>query len=198
MKRIIAFVVASLFLNIVAAKSIQSNLFDNYVLVFSEARSHDLDRKGIYNYSTKIRAKSVGFVRMTKLTPTLSVGFGLMFGGVEIEFETQSSMVQFSDIDIDIDSLLGVNAKVEFADIIPYFNLGYHIEDHKQRLSFSANAGIKYLQVSRVSVDLDGEFGNLLEQQDGVVSRLHDEITRDLENYYLEPVFNMDMNYVFD
>lgn len=196
-KRIIAFVAASLFLNIVAAKSVQNHLFDNYFLLYSEGQSHKLDREGVYNYSTSIRAKSVGLLQSTRLTTTISVGLGLMIGGTEIEFQTQPSMVRFNDIDIDIDSLLGAKVKVQFADIIPYLNMGFYIEDHKQRLSFSANIGIKYLQVSRVSVDMNGEFGNLLEQQDGVASRLHDEITQDLEDYYLEPVINMAMIYVF-
>jgi hypothetical protein len=164
MKRIILFVAASLFLDLVAAKSVQSNLDDDLVLIYSHGQSHDLDRQG----------------------------------GIEVEVETQSSIVRFRDSDIDIDGLLGVNAKIEFADIIPYLNLGYYIEGRKQRLSFSANAGIKLLWLSSVSVTLEGEIGNLLEQQNGVVSRLQDEIRQDLEDYYLEPVINIHMNYLFN
>jgi hypothetical protein len=130
------------------------------------------------------------------LTPTINVGLGLMFGGIEIEIETQSSKVRFRDADID--GLLRMNAKIEFADIIPYLNLGYYIEGRKQRLSFSANAGIKLLQLSSVSVTLDGEIGDLLEHQKGVVSKLQDEIRQDLDAYYLEPVINMHMNYLFN
>jgi hypothetical protein len=198
MKRIILFVAASLFLDLVAAKSVQSNLDDDLVLIYSHGQSHDLDRQGVYNYSTNSRVQSIGFMKNIPLTPTINVGLGLMFGGIEVEVETQSSIVRFRDSDIDIDGLLGVNAKIEFADIIPYLNLGYYIEGRKQRLSFSANAGIKLLWLSSVSVTLEGEIGNLLEQQNGVVSRLQDEIRQDLEDYYLEPVINIHMNYLFN
>ncbi|MEE8365638.1 MAG: hypothetical protein V3R76_07620 [Gammaproteobacteria bacterium] len=198
MKRIILFVAALLFLDLVAAKSVQSNLNDNLVLIYSQGQSHDLGRQGVYNYSTVSKVQSIGFMQNIPLTPTINVGLGLMFGGIEIEIETQSSMVRFRDADIDIDGLLRVNAKIEFADIIPYVNLGYHLEDRKQRLSFSANAGIKLLQLSSVSVTLDGEVGDLLEHQTGVVSRLQDAIRQDLDAYYLEPVINMHMNYLFN
>lgn len=198
MKRIILFVAALLFLDLVAAKSVQSNLNDNLVLIYSQGQSHDLGRQGVYNYSTLSKVQSIGFMQNIPLTPTINVGLGLMFGGIEIEIETQSSMVRFRDADIDIDGLLRVNAKIEFADIIPYVNLGYHLEDRKQRLSFSANAGIKLLQLSSVSVTLDGEVGDLLEHQTGVVSRLQDAIRQDLDAYYLEPVISMYMNYLFN
>ncbi|MCH7880045.1 MAG: hypothetical protein IIB69_00455 [Proteobacteria bacterium] len=198
MKRIILFVAALLFLDLVAAKSVQSNLNDNLVLIYSQGQSHDLGRQGVYNYSTLSKVQSIGFMQNIPLTPTINVGLGLMFGGIEIEIETQSSMVRFRDADIDIDGLLRVNAKIEFADIIPYVNLGYHLEDRKQRLSFSANAGIKLLQLSSVSVTLDGEVGDLLEHQTGVVSRLQDAIRQDLDAYYLEPVISMHMNYLFN
>lgn len=198
MKRIILFVAASLFLDLVAAKSVQSNLDDNLVLIYSQDQSHDLGRQGVYHYSTNSRVQSIGFMKNIPLTPTINVGLGLMFGGIEVEVETQSSIVRFRDSDIDIDGLLGINVKIEFADIIPYLNLGYYIEGRKQRLSFSANAGIKLLWLSSVSVTLEGEIGNLLEQQNGVVSRLQDEIRQDLEDYYLEPVINMHMNYLFN
>ena len=198
MKRIILFVAALLFLDLVAAKSVQSNLNDNLVLIYSQGQSHDLGRQGVYNYSTLSKVQSIGFMQNIPLTPTINVGLGLMFGGIEIEIESPSSMVRFRDADIDIDGLLRVNAKIEFADIIPYVNLGYHLEDRKQRLSFSANAGIKLLQLSSVSVTLDGEVGDLLEHQTGVVSRLQDAIRQDLDAYYLEPVISMHMNYLFN
>ncbi len=198
MKRIILLVAASVFLDVVAAKSVLSSLGDDLDLIFSQGRSRDLSRQGVYNYSADSRDKSIGFLSNTQLTPTISLGLGLMFGGIEIEFETQPSVVQYRDSEIDIDGLLGVNAKIEFADIIPYASLGYYIEDRKQRLSFSANAGIKLLLLSSVSVNLDGEAGDLLEQQNGVVSRLEDEIRQELDDYYLEPVIQMAMNYRFN
>ncbi len=198
MKRVILLIAASLFFDVVAAKSVQSNLDDDLLLIFSQSQSRDLGRQGTYNYSAYSRAKSIGFLQNIPLTPTISVGLGLMFGGMEIEVETQLSTVRIRVSDIDIDGLLGVNAKIEFADIIPYLNLAYYREDRKQQLSFSASAGIKLLRLASVSVGLDGEVGDLLERQDGVVSSLADQIRQNLDDYYLEPVIKIDLNYVFN
>ncbi len=198
MKRVILLIAASLFFDVVAAKSVQSNLDDDLLLIFSQSQSRDLGRQGTYNYSAYSRAKSIGFLQNIPLTPTISVGLGLMFGGMEIEVETQLSTVRIRVSDIDIDGLLGVNAQIEFADIIPYLNLAYYLEDRKQQLSFSASAGIKLLRLASVSVGLDGEVGDLLERQDGVVSSLADQIRQNLDDYYLEPVIKIDLNYVFN
>ncbi len=198
MKRVILLVAASLFFDVVAAKSVQSNLDDDLLLIFSQSQSRDLGRQGTYNYSAYSRAKSIGFLQNIPLTPTISVGLGLMFGGMEIEVETQLSTVRIRVSDIDIDGLLGVNAQIEFADIIPYLSLAYYREDRKQQLSFSANTGIKLLRLASVSVGLEGEVGDLLERQDGVVSSLADQIRQNLEDYYLDPVIKIDLNYVFN
>ncbi len=198
MKRIILLVAASLFLDLVAAKSVQGNLDDDLVLVFNQGESRDLGRKGVYNYSINSRVNSIGFIRNTQLTPTIRVGLGLMFGGTEIEVETLSSIVELRGSDIDINSLLRMNVKFTFADIIPFANLGYYIENRNKRLSFSVSAGIKLLRLSGVSVNLDGEIGGLLKQDNLVVSKLEEEIRQGLEKYYLEPVLQMNINYVFN
>jgi len=198
MKRIILLVAASLFLNVVAAKSVQGNLGDNRVLIFSEGESSDLGRQGVYNYSIDSREKFIGYMHNTQLTPSIHVGLGLMFGGSEIELESQSSLVQSRGSEIDINSLLGINVKLKFADITPYANLGYYVENRKKQLSFSINVGIKLLQLSSISVSLDGEIGNLLNQNNPVVSRLQAEIRQNLEEYYLEPVIQMQMNFAFN
>ena len=188
-----------MFLDNVEAKSAQGNLDDNIVLVITQDRSIKLDRKGVYNYSTDIRDNSIGLVSNIQLAPTINLGLGLMLGGIEVEFETQQSMVNYRGSDIDIDSLLGLDTKIKFADIIPYANLGYYVEDHKQRLSFSASAGVKLLMISNISVVLDGEFSDLYEQQHrGVVSRLQQDIIQDLKDYYLGPTIQMNLNYVFN
>ncbi len=119
MKRVILLVAASLFFDVVAAKSVQSNLDDNLLLIFSQSQSRDLGRRGTYNYSAYSREKSIGFMQNIPLTPTISVG-------------------------------------------------------------------------------LDGEVGDLLERQDGVVSSLADQIRQNLDDYYLEPVIKIDLNYVFN
>jgi len=191
-------VAASLFLDLVAAKSIQGNLDDDLVLVFNQSESRDLDRKGVYNYSIDSRVNSIGFIRNTRLTPTITVGLGLMFGGTEIEVESRSSIVQLSGSDIDINSLLRMNVKFTFADIIPFANLGYYIENRNKQLSFSVSAGIKLLQLSGVTVNLDGEIGGLLKQDNLVVSKLEEEFRQGLEEYYLEPVLQIHMSYVFN
>ena len=51
MKRIILLVAVSLFLDVLAAKSVQGNLNDDLVLIFNQGESRDLGRKGVYNYS---------------------------------------------------------------------------------------------------------------------------------------------------
>ena len=198
MKRIILLVAASLVLDVVAANTVEGKLYDDVVLVFKQGQSRDLGRQGVYNYSTDSRVKSIGIIRNIRLTPTISAGFGLMFGGIELEFETQPSMVRSGDLDIDIDRLLGINAKIKFANIVPYSNLSYFIEDRKQRLNFSANFGIEVVQLSGVSVDLEGEVGELLMQQEGVVSKLQEEIRNELEVHYLVPVIQMNLNYLFN
>ena len=198
MKRIILLVAASLFLDLVAAKSVQGNLDDDFVLIFNQGESRDLGRKGVYNYSINSRVNSIGFIRNTQLTPTIRVGLGLMFGGTEIEVETLSSIVQLRGSDIDINSLLRMNVKFTFADIIPFANLGYYIENRNKRLSFSVSAGIKLLRLSGVSVNLDGEIGGLLKQDNLVVSKLVEEFRQGLEEYYLEPVLQIHMSYVFN
>jgi len=91
-----------------------------------------------------------------------------------------------------------VNVKLKFIDIIPYVNLGYYIESRNKQLSFSVNVGIKFLQLSSVSVNLDGEIGDLLNHNNLVVSIIQREIRQDLEKYYLEPVMQMNINYVFN
>ncbi len=91
-----------------------------------------------------------------------------------------------------------INAKIKFANIVPYSNLSYFIEDRKQRLNFSANFGIEVVQLSGVSVDLEGEVGELLMQQDGVISKLHEEIRNKFEAHYLVPVIQMNLNYLFN
>lgn len=198
MKRIILLVAASLVLDIVAADTVEGKLNDDVVLIFNQGQSRDLGRQGVYNYSASSRVKSIGIVRNIRLTPTISAGFGLMFGGIEIELETQPSMVRWGDLGIDIDSLLGINVKIKFANIVPYSNLSYYIEDRKQRLNFSANIGIEMVQLSGVSVDLEGEVGELLMQQNGVVSYLQEEIRNELEAHYLVPVIQMNLNYLFN
>ena len=122
----------------------------------------------------------------------------MMFGGIEIELESQSSIIQLRGSDIDLDSLLGVNVKLKFADITPYANLVYYIENHNKQLSFSASAGLKLLQLSSISVNLDGEIGDLLKQHNLVVSKLEEDIRQDLEESYLEPVIQMNINYIFN
>ena len=198
MKRIILLVAASLFLDLAAAKSVQGNLDDDLVLVFNQGESRDLGRQGVYNYAIDSRVNSIGFIRNTRLTPTIRVGLGLMFGGTEIEVESRSSIVQLRGSDIDINSLLRMNVKITFADIIPFANLGYYIENRNKQLSFSVSAGIKLLQLSGVSVNLDGEIGGLLKQDNLVVSKLEEEFRQDLEEYYLEPVLQIHMSYVFN
>ena len=198
MKRTILLVVASLFLNGVAAKSVQGNLGDDLVLIFSQEEASDLGRQGIYNYSINSRLKSIGFMHNTPLTTTTHFGFGMMFGGIEIELESQSSIIQLRGSDIDIDSLLGVNVKLKFADITPYANLVYYIENRKKQLSFSANAGLRLLRLSSISVSLDGEIGNLLKQNNSVISRLQEEFRQSLDEYYLEPVMQMQLNFAFN
>ena len=88
--------------------------------------------------------------------------------------------------------------KLKFIDIIPYVNLGYYIENRNKQFSFSVNVGIKFLQLSSVSVNLDGEIGDLLNHNNLVVSIIQREIRQDLEKYYLEPVMQMNINYVFN
>lgn len=198
MKRIILLVAASLFLDVLVAKSVQGNLNDDLVMTFIQAESIGTGRKGDYNYVIDSSVNSLGFILNTQLTPAIYAGLGLMFGGTEIEVETLSSIVELRGSDIDINRLLGVNVKLKFIDIIPYVNLGYYIESRNKQLSFSVNVGIKFLQLSSVSVNLDGEIGDLLNHNNLVVSIIQREIRQDLEKYYLEPVMQMNINYVFN
>lgn len=198
MKHLVFFIVASLFVNPVSAKSTRIELNNDQELIFDRSQSRKLTNNTIYNYSAISSSESIGMIQKFRLSPRLSGGLGIWLGGLEIELETMASFTQFEQNEVDLNRWLGVRAKIDFAEFIPYGSITYLYESRDQQFQFNANAGIKLLQPSNVSVSFGGEWGDIVEQQSNLVAQLERDTFGKLENYYLEPVLGLGLSYTFD
>jgi len=198
MKQIVLLLTASLFVSAAAAKSTNLVLNENLEIIFDQARSQVLSRNSRYNYSTSSRTESIGLIQKFQLSTHVSTGLGLWLGGLEIELETGLSLVQFEDLQVDLNRWLGVRARIDFANIVPYGNIAYHYESRDRQLRFGANAGLKLLIPSNVSMSFNGELDSLVNRQADQVAQLEHDVLDQLEDYYLEPVFGVDLSYSFN
>jgi len=198
MKQIGLLLTASLFVSAATAKSTNLVLNENLEIIFDQARSQVLSRNSRYNYSTSSRTESIGLIQKFQLSTHLSTGLGLWLGGLEIELETGLSPVQFEDHQVDLNRWLGVRARIDFADIVPYGNIAYSYLSRDRQLRFGANAGLKLLIPSNVSMSFNGELSDEVNRQEGLVSQLEHDVLDQLEDYYLEPVLGVDLSYSFN
>jgi hypothetical protein len=198
MKQIAFFIAVSLFVGSVSAKSTQLVLNQNFELVFEQAQSRSLSKSSSYRYSVTSRVESVGLVQYYQLSAHTFVGLGLWLGGLEIELETMPSFFRFEDYEVDLNRWLSARAKIDFADLIPFGNLAYRYQSRDEQLQITANAGLKLLLPSRISIDFEGELSGVVDRQAGLVSRLEQDTLNQLEDYYLEPVLTVGLNYTFD
>jgi hypothetical protein len=198
MKQIGLLLTALLFVSTAAAKSTKLALNENLEINFDQARSQVLSRNSSYNYSTSSRTESIGLIQKFQLSTHLSTGLGLWLGGLEIELETGPSLVQFQDNQVDLNRWLGVRAKINFADIVPYGNIAYSYQSRDAQLRFGANAGLKLLIPTDVSMSFNGELGSLVNRQADLIAQLEHDVLDQLEDYYLEPVFGVDLSYTFN
>ena len=198
MKRIGLLLAASLFINVAVAKSTQLELHENLEVIFDQERSQISGGNSSYNYFTNSMFESIGMIQKIQLSPRVFAGLGLLLGGLEIELKTGPSVVQFEENEIDLNRWLGARAKIEFADITPFGNLAYRYQSRNTRLRISANAGLKLLQLSSVSLEFNGELGDQVNRRLDLVSALEQDVLNQLENYYLEPVLGVDLNYKFN
>ena len=198
MKQIAFVITALLFVGPVSAKSTQFALNQNFDVVFDQAQSRALSQSSSYHYSATSRLESVGLVRNFQMSAHTFVGLGIWLGGLEIELETMPSFFQFEEYEVDLNRWLGARAKIEFADLVPYGNLAYRYQSRDEQLQISANAGLKLLLPSSVSLDFEGELSGLVDRQLGLVSRLEQDAFNQLEDFYLEPVLAVGLNYSFD
>jgi hypothetical protein len=190
--------VASLFVNIAVANTTQLALTDNLDIRFDKGRSQHIERNSRYNYSTTVRSESIGLIQKFQLSPRISAGLGLWLGGLDIELETEASVVQFDEISVDLNRWLGVRAKINFADIIPFGNIAYLYESRNQQLRFNADVGIKFIKPSNVSLAFNGEWGEIVEQRNDLISQLQRDALSQLKEYYLEPLLGLDLSYTFN
>jgi len=198
MKQIGLLLTASLFVSAATAKSTNLVLNENLEIIFDQARSQVLSRNSRYNYSTSSRTESIGLIQKFQLSTHLSTGLGLWLGGLEIELETGLSPVQFEGHQVDLNRWLGVRARIDFADIVPYGNIAYSYLSRDRQLRFGANAGLKLLIPSNVSMSFNGELSDEVNRQEGLVSQLEHDVLDQLEDYYLEPVLGVDLSYSFN
>jgi hypothetical protein len=197
-KHLIIFIVALLFVNPASAKSTQFALNSNFEVFIDKSRSQLLRKNSSYNYTASSRNESVGLVQKFQLTTHLFAGLGLWIGGPEIEIETTASISRHEEFEIDLNRWIGVRAKIDFADLVPFGNLAYRFESRDAQLQINANAGLKLLLPSRVSLDFNGEFGDLVNRETGLVAQLERDSLNQLENYYLVPVFDIGLRYAFN
>ncbi len=198
MKHLLLLIAASLLVNPVSAKSTHFDLYENFEVVFDQARSQRLSNNSSYNYSVSSRAESIGLIQKFQLSAHVFAGLGLWLGGLEIELETMPSVSHFEEYEVDFNRWLGVHAKIDFADLIPFGNVAYHYESRDTQLRINANAGLKLLKLSSVSLDFDGELSELVDQQPGLVSLLEQDALDKFEDYYLEPVLDVGLSYAFN
>jgi len=198
MKQIGLLLTASLFVSAATAKSTNLVLNENLEIIFDQARSQVLSRNSRYNYSTSSRTESIGLIQKFQLSTHLSTGLGLWLGGLEIELETGLSPVQFEGHQVDLNRWLCVRARIDFADIVPYGNIAYSYLSRDRQLRFGANAGLKLLIPSNVSMSFNGELSDEVNRQEGLVSQLEHDVLDQLEDYYLEPVLGVDLSYSFN
>ena len=198
MKHLIFFIAASLLVNTVSAKSTQLTLNEDFEVVFDQTRSQRLSNNSSYNYSTNSRAESIGLIQKFQLSAHVFAGLGLWLGGLEIELETMPSVLHFKEYEVDLDRWLGIRAKIDFSDLIPFGNVAYHYESRDTQLRINANAGLKLLKPSSVSLDFDGELSDLVDQQSGLVAQLEQDALNKFEAYYLEPVLDVGLSYAFN
>jgi hypothetical protein len=198
MKYLVFIIVASLFVNPVSAKSTRIGLNNDLELILDRSQARKLSNNTIYNYSAISSSESIGMIQKFRLSPRVSGGLGLWLGGLEIELETMATITQFEQNEVDLNRWLGVRANIDFADIIPYGSITYLYESRDRQFQFNANAGIKLLQPTDVSVTFVGEWGDIVEQQSNLVAQLERDTFDKLENYYLEPVLGLGLSYTFD
>ncbi len=198
MKHFLIFIVALLLVNPASAKSTQLALSNNFEVVVDQARSQLLRKNSSYNYTVSSRNESVGLIHNFQLSPRMFAGLGLWIGGPEIEIETVASFSRFEEYEVDLNRWLGVRAKIDFADLVPFGNLTYRFESRDARLQINANAGLKLLLPSSVSLNFNGELGDLVNRETDLVAQLEKEGLNQLENYYLEPVLGIGLRYTFN
>lgn len=198
MKQIAFVIAASLFVSSVLAKSTQLALNQNFEVVFDQAQSRSLSKNSSYHYAATSRVESVGLIYNFQMSAHTFAGLGLWLGGLEIELETMSTFSQIDDIEVDLNRWLGARAKIDFTDLIPFGSLAYRYQSRDEKLQITANAGLKLLLPSSVSINFDGELSDMVNREVGLVSRLEQDTLSQLEDFYLEPVLGVGLRYDFN
>ena len=197
MKQIAILTVVLLLVGSVSAKSTHFALNPNLEVVFDQAESRVLSQNSSYHYSATSRVESIGLVHNFQMSTHTFAGLGLWLGGLEIELETMSSFSRFEEYEVNLNRWLSARAKIDFADLVPYGNLAYRYQSRDEQLQITANAGLKLLLPSSVSIDFEGELSGLVEREAGLVLQLERDTLNQLEGFYLEPLLGIGLRYKF-
>lgn len=191
-------VVSGLLLAINAeANYFQLALNDNYSLVSIQTDTRLQDTAGLYAIDISHQGKTIGLVKEIRFGSSWRGSFGLLLADEDISISTARSPVRIFNRLIDLNELFAVKARLEFADLIPYASLAYQYENDSREITVDFVTGLKLLKLDENDIIFEQALGEMVEQYNDISSRLKEDAFNRLEEYYLQPVFHVKIQFHF-
>ncbi len=168
-----------------------------YSIAFGEGARGASGVAGDYRFVARLRAEWFEMVREIPLGSSFSLGLGVHLGSPELRLRTVESPGVFDGRHVDLNRWLSLDARLEFHDIQPYARLRYRAGREDRGIGLRVDAGLRLLKVENLSLELGGPMAVELAGREGLLAEYERETRADLEDYYVEPLIRVELNYRF-
>ncbi len=168
-----------------------------YSIAFGEGLRGSSGVSGDYRFAARLRAEWIEMVREIPLDSAFNLGLGVHLGGPELRLRTVASPGIFAGRSVDLNRWLSLDARLEFHDIQPYARLRYSAGREDRGFGLRLDAGLRLLKIEDLSIDLGGPMAAGIDGRGRLLDEFEQQVRAGLDEYYVEPVFRVELNYRF-
>ncbi len=168
-----------------------------YSVAFGEGLRASSGIAGDFRFAARLRAEWIELVREIPFDSAFSLGLGVHLGGPQLRLRALASAGSFAGNSVDPNRWLSLDARLEFHTIQPYARLRYSAGREDRGFGLRLDAGLRLLVIEDLSFDLGGSMAAGIADRGRLLDEFQREVRAGLDEYYVEPVFRIELNYRF-
>jgi len=110
---------------------------------------------GVYSIGIKRQSNTLGLTRNIYQGTSWRTSLGLLLADESLQFSTDSAVLKLGNRSINVNDILSIKARLEFADIVPYVNVAYRYQSENRLQLWGFSAGLKLLKLEGNQINFD-------------------------------------------